>query len=48
MISDAVKAQGIDWADALRTGKEPVACDLATIIFDLSSCKARLEELGGG
>ena len=41
-----MKAQAIDWANALHNGQEPVVCDLSTIIFELSSCKSRLEDLG--
>ena len=41
-----MKTLAVSWADALRTGKEPLISDLSDIVFGLSSLAVRLENLG--
>ena len=45
MPSDAVNDLSKDWASDILTGEEPSVCEIATIVFGLSSYKIRLEEM---
>ena len=36
----------VSWADALRTGKEPLISDLSELVFGLSYLAVRLAKLG--
>ena len=41
-----VNTQASTWADALRTGKQPLITDPAELVFGLSALAVRLDKLG--